>query len=440
MEQELVKKDKKKISKKKRNNAILYPIYKMFSWDLLSFYSIEFLFYTITKGISASQVLILTSLYIIFKIIFQIPTVAISEYLGKRKSIILGNIFVVLYLSLLIISSDFSWMIIAVIFSAFGFNIKTISEGNLLYDSVSTRGGDGIYTKIDSRGTSGYYILDTIFSVVAGYLFLINNYIPIYISLFLTIIALILSFRFKDIYKSNEKKSDKRFFQFFKGYSVDIKDSFRFIKRSNRMRSYLIFAAIFYGTLKVMSTYKNNLLTDIGVSAELFSMIYAILSLLAAISSIFARKVQRKFKNKTLTLISLSYILSLILASAISIKFADNIALPFILILYMINKMADSQWWVTQYTYLKNFTTAESRMKITFTYELIISFVASVMAMVGATILKYINIKNCMLIVGLLILAILVVVLDYMRTRFGLKPKEYTQEDIKFYIKEKKKC
>ena len=54
MEKERVKKDKKKISKKRRNNAILYPIYKMFSWDLLCYYSIEFLFLTITKGLSAS--------------------------------------------------------------------------------------------------------------------------------------------------------------------------------------------------------------------------------------------------------------------------------------------------------------------------------------------------------------------------------------------------
>ena len=28
---------KKKISKKRRTNAMLYPIYKMFSWDLLTF-------------------------------------------------------------------------------------------------------------------------------------------------------------------------------------------------------------------------------------------------------------------------------------------------------------------------------------------------------------------------------------------------------------------
>lgn len=30
--------------------------------------------------------------------------------------------------------------------------MKIISESNLLYDSVATRGGDGLYTRLDTRG------------------------------------------------------------------------------------------------------------------------------------------------------------------------------------------------------------------------------------------------------------------------------------------------
>ena len=47
--------NKRELSEKKRNNARLYPLYKMFSCDLICFYSIEFLFYTITKGITANR-------------------------------------------------------------------------------------------------------------------------------------------------------------------------------------------------------------------------------------------------------------------------------------------------------------------------------------------------------------------------------------------------
>lgn len=438
MEKEKLKKNRSKISKKKRNNAILYPIYKMFSWDLLSFYSIEFLFYTITKGISASQILILTSIYIIAKIILQIPSVAISDYFGKRKSIILGNFLVVIYMLILIFAPNIAWIAIANIFCAFGYDLKLITESNLLYDSVSTKGGEGIYTKIDSKGASGYYVLDTVLSLIAGYLFVINNYIPIYISLVFLIISTILSFKFKDIYDAKNDENKESFSKFLKGYSSDIRDSFKFIKKSNRMRSYLIFAAVFYGLIKIMSTYKSDLLMDIGVTEEQFSMIYAVLSLIAAVSVTFSRKIQRYFKNKTLTFISLSYVISIIFIGVISIRITNNLALPLILVFYTVIRICDSQWWVTEYTYLKNFTTPESRNKITFTYELITGVGASIISLIGAAILDSINIRYAVILIGLLFLVIMIVVLDYMRTRFGLKPSQYKKEDIKFVIKEEK--
>lgn len=94
--------NRKEISKIRRNNAKLYPIYKMFSWDLLFFYSIEFLFYTITKKVTASEVLIINGFYLLFRIIMQIPAVAITDFLGKRKSIIIGNILLIIYMLILI--------------------------------------------------------------------------------------------------------------------------------------------------------------------------------------------------------------------------------------------------------------------------------------------------------------------------------------------------
>ena len=435
MEKERVKKDKKKISKKRRNNAVLYPIYKMFSWDLLCYYSIEFLFLTITKGLSASQVLMLTSVYIISKIIFQIPAVAITDFLGKRKSMILGNTFVAMYLILLIISKNIYWIIVAMLFCGFGYAIKAISEGNLLYDSVATRGGDGIYTQIDSRGASAYYILDTVLAISAGYLFVINNYIPMYISLFFIIISIILSMKFKDIYKSKQNENKEKFSNFTKGYSKDIVNSFKFIKQSNRMRAYIIFAAVFYGLIKIMSTYRSDLLMDIGVSEEQFSMIYALLSMVAAISVTYSRRIQRYFKNKTLTFLSLSYIISIIFVGMIALSITNNIALPLVLMFYTVTKICDSQWYVTQYTYLKNFTTEKTRNKISFTYELITGIVASIMSLIGAAILECLNIKYAVILIGLMFFAIIIVVLDYMRTRIGLKPKQYTKKDLEFIEK-----
>lgn len=50
--------------------------------------------------------------------------------------------------------------------------------------------------------------------------------------------------------------------------------------------------------------------------------------------------------------------------------------------------------------------------------------------MLGGILIDIIDVKQAFLIVGLLALACMVLVLDYMRTRFGLKPEEYKKEDI----------
>ena len=92
-----------KLKKIRRRNAKLYPLYKTFGWDLLCYYSIEYLFLTITKGITPSQVLIVSAAYTILKVVFQIPSIIISEYLGKKKSMLLGNFLVLLSIIFLMV-------------------------------------------------------------------------------------------------------------------------------------------------------------------------------------------------------------------------------------------------------------------------------------------------------------------------------------------------
>lgn len=426
------KPNKKEKRKERRKNAVLFPIYKVFAWDLLCYYSIEYLFLTITKGLSPSQVLIIAAIYIIAKVIFQIPAVIISEYLGKKNSIIIGNALVVVHLAFLINSPSFVVIIISQMISGLGYDIKAICDSNLLYDSVATRGGDGLYTKLEAMGGSGYYIVDAILSMTAGYFFVINNYIPMLICLACAVISLILSFGFEDIYEVNNKNK-KKLGKFAKEYKSNMYASLKFIKKSRRMKAYLLFAVVFYAIISILDTYKFELLTDVGIGAEQFAIIIASLSLIASISVRFSKKVQQTFTNKTLTVISISYIVSWITIGTIALVFSNNIIIPFILILYLINKICDSQWYIVKGKYLKNFTTHETRERITFTFELAIAVTSGIAALIGAWMIEITDIRHAIILVALAGLALLVIVLDYMKTRFGLKPKEYRKEDIRFY-------
>ncbi len=425
--------DRLKLNKIRRKNAKLYPIYKMFSWDLLFFYSIEFLFYTITKKVTASEILIINGFYLLFRIVMQIPAVALTDLLGKRKSIILGNMLLIVYMLILLCFPGAISIIIADLVFALGYDMKTIAESNLLYDSVSTRGGEGLYSALDAKGGSWYYILDGIASLVAGYLFVINNYIPMLICLGFIIISTILSFGFKDIYKvKKDKKANTGLSNTLKEYGSDLKRSFKFILKSKRMKAFILFQIVFYSVIKIVNTYKSDLLINIGIPEEQFSMIFAVLTLIGGISISLKRAIEKKFKNRTLTFISLMYIGACIIIGAVATLFKSKMIIPILLIMYAVQKVNTSIWYILEAKYLKNFTKEETRNKITFTYEFIGGIAASIFSILGGLLLKVLNVRNAFLVIGLLALASMVVALDYMRTRFGLKPEEYKKEDIEF--------
>ena len=433
MLKEKTKNNKKEVSKNRRINAKLYPIYKMFSWDLLFFYSIEFLFYTITKKITASEVLIINGFYLLFRILGQIPAVAITDFLGKRKSIILGNTMLIFYMLILLFLPGAFSIILADLVFALGYDMKTIAESNLLYDSVSTKGGEGLYSKLDAKGGSWYYILDGVASLTAGYLFVINNYLPMIICLGFIIISTILSFEFKEIYEVEKKDREKHGLKnTLKEYNSDLKSSFKFILKSRRMKAYILFQIVFYSLISIIDTYHSDLLTDIGIPEEQFSMIFAVLTLIGGISLSLKKPIEKRFKNRTLSFISLMYIGACIVIGTIASLYTDQAIIPIILIMYAVQKVSTSIWYILEYKYLKNFTTENMRNKITFTYEFIGGIAASIFSILGGLLLEIINVENAFLIVGLFSLASMVIVLDYMRKRFGLKPEEYKKEDIEF--------
>ena len=433
------KTNEKKISKKnelreaRRINAKLFPIYKMFSWDLLFFYSIEFLFLTITKKLTASDILIISGFYMLARLLCQFPAVIISEFIGKRKSIIFGNILLIFFILVLIFLPGMISIIIADIIFSLGYDLKTIAETNLLYDSVSTRGGEGLFSKLDAKGGSWYYILDGIASLTAGYLFVINNYLPLIICLIFIIISTILSFKFKDIYKDSKNNiKKKKTIELLREQDEDIKSCFKFILKSKRMKAFILFQIVFYSLIKVIDTYRGQLLTDLKIPEEQFSMIFAVLTLIGGISLTVKKNIEKTFKNKTLTFISLMYIGACVVVGFVSSMTMSQAIIPLILVMYAIMKMSTSIWWILEAKYLKNFTTESMRGKLTFTYELIGKVAASIISIFGALLLKVMNVENAFLIIGLISFACMVLTLDYMRKRFGLRPKQYKKEDIEF--------
>lgn len=418
-------------TKGKQKNIQLYPIYKMFSWDLLFYYAIIFLFFTQVKGISAADFLLAESFYPIFKVIFLMPATILIDKIGKRKSLITGNLFLAFSMLIYILAVNFEMILLGEFFAAIGFIIKGVCETNMLYDSLEKNEKRGIiFSKIDGKATSRYYYIDAILSVISGFLFAINGYLPMIFCLLTTIASVVMATKFEEIDNIEIKEKVKIGKEF-----KDLRKSLKNILKSTRLRNLLIFGAVFSGLLSAISNLRSSILSDIGVPAQYFGIIFAVFGIVSGIAAKNQHRIHNKFRNKTLATLSLPVVISCIflgLWCAMGLNYIVTL-IP-LLIVFLIQYITKGPFYTLIRQYLNNFTNSDLRTKISSSYNMLESLFRSVICLFSSFLLRYTTTANTFTIIGCIATVIIVLMLDNMRKKVGLKPEEYKEKDTKILI------
>ena len=424
---------KEEKQKMRKRNMKLFPIYKMLSWDLLFFYTINFLFLTQVKNISAAEVVLTDSFYALFVMILQIPINIIIAFLGKKKSLVLGNFSLVVYITIVIFSRNIYDLILANFISALGFGIKETVQVALLKESIPpSRYKNQIFSKLNSKGATGYYVLNMISQIVAGYLFTINGYVPMICTLAILIISTLISTQFIE---PNKKAKVKLKETIDMEEIKDIKSGFKFVLKSERLKALILSAAFISTLLIILDNYEVNLLENIKLSSIIIGCAGAMKSLISSIASKRENKFNNIFKNKSLTVLSLGLSISAIIAGICGVlKIKENIiGILIILNSYiMILGFVYGMYYTIIDRYLMNFANKEIDTKITAIYNLIRNAFSVVFGFLASFILGIASSANALIIVGTIFTIIFIGINKYMKTRLGLKPEEYSKDERKY--------
>ena len=82
--------------------------------------------------------------------------------------------------------------------------------------------------------------------------------------------------------------------------------------------------------------------------------------------------------------------------------------------------------------YLSSFSTSKMRVKIFAANNIIEGIISCIFSLIGAWFLTFATTAQSSIIIGSICFILLIIILEYMRTRVGLKPEEYSEEEIKF--------
>ncbi|MFR0921945.1 MAG: MFS transporter [Clostridia bacterium] len=432
MEIKEIKETKEEKQKMRKRNMKLFPIYKMLSWDLLFYYTINFLFLTQIKNISASNVVLIDSFYALFIMVLQIPINVIIAFLGKKKSLVIGNITLVIYMLIIIFSRNIFDLILANFISAIGFGIKETIQAVLLKESIPpSKYKNQIFSKLNSKGATGYYTLNMISKVIAGYLFTINGYLPMICSLIILIISTIISMGFIE---PNPKGNTSLKKAMGNEEIKNIKSGFKFVLKSERLKALILSAAFICSLLSILGNYEVNLLEDINLSSILIGYAGALNSLINAIASKKENKFNSILKNKSLTVLSLTLSISALVAGICGIsRIRENlVGIIIILSTYMIFGFINGMYYTIIDRYLMNFANKEIDTQINSVYNLFRNATKMIFGYLASFILGVTTSANALIIVGIIFTIIYISISQYMKTRLGLKPDEYSKEERKY--------
>ena len=408
-----------------KRNVALYKKYKLFSYDFLFYYAVEVLFFTIVKGFSMSQIMYISAIYTFSAFFWQLFGSLIVEKLGLKNSIILGNCLVSINILLYILSSSFWMYNFANFFLALGFSLKSLSEGSLLYSSLKKLGKRAEFSKIEGKSNSKFYYFDAISSILSGFLFVINGYLPFICCFICTLFSLSMSFKFKDLKKEADYEE-----------SASIKETFKGLKEvtsNKRSKAILMFAFVFWGVISVINTLYKAIILDIGINEQYSTMVVCLVTIFVGFGSRGVYGIEKITKNKTLTVFSYFLLISGIIVGVIGMYNKLNLmTLSILLILLAIIGLVQGAYRVAIKKYVLSFTTSQIRIKITSAYYIVENLGKCLILFLSGFILEFTTNSVSCLIFSIISLIVITIILMYMKGKLGLKPEQYNPEDINY--------
>ena len=316
--------------KKIKRSINIYPIFASFTGDMIFFVPIDTLFLTLVKGLNASQITAMTMVALIICIISQKAILATVKKIGNVNSLRLGTILMLIAALVLTFGKSFVLMFLYRSINEIAFMFLNMDE-IIVKSNLNAVNRKDDYYKIRNKSKIMYSIITLLTALVAGKLFNINQYLPMYLSIIVYILLVGLAFMYYEA-KANETKV--------------IKENKKKIKITSVIFLVILSNAVFYSIIKMgqnnsklFMQYDFQKFLSIEMVTYYITTIVFISRIARLVGNIVFGKVYSKIKDKmsiVLTIcLSMAFLL-LIIGHYINVEFIYKViimSLGFFLIL-----------------------------------------------------------------------------------------------------------
>ncbi len=267
-----------------------YVFFAAFTDDLVFLAIVDTLFLSIVKGLSASQITLLTPISSIISILLQPYLLKIIHKVGNTKSIRLGAFSMLMASLLITFGNQFITLVLGRAFREIAYVFLNM-ENICLKNNLNEVGKESEYIPIRNKVTLFYALITALISVVSGFLFNLNQYLPMVLNCILCFACFGMSLTMKDMTKYDRIEEQE-------------------IQKAKGKPSLLVYVAVFSYTFfytavtigqansKLLLQYQINDVLDTAATATYFSFIITLSRFVRILSNALFDKMYRKLKDK----------------------------------------------------------------------------------------------------------------------------------------------
>lgn len=274
-----------------RRNLILIYINSFLGG--LVFYLPILAIYLEDKLYSIFNVTIILSIRALAIVILEVPTGIISDTFGRKISLILSNVFGIIYIFLLIISSSMFEFSLAMIVGALAFTLSSGTDTAILFESVEKiEINKPKFKTVTAIHNSLWPIGASISSIIGSFAATHSMTFPFYMTMVATLLGLLVLMFIRDINEEDEEQESK------------LKQSIRLISRNTQLKIIFGVGFVSYAIGEVVHSLKPVYFEFKGIDLELFGMLFFLTFGFSFIGSLLSSPLSTRFGDKRVLIIS----------------------------------------------------------------------------------------------------------------------------------------
>lgn len=245
-------------------------------------------------GMSLMQIGLLEGFYHATGILFEIPSGAIADLLGRRKSMLTGRILMVISCVIMLLSHSFGLFALSFILQALSSNFNSGSEEALVYDSMVLLGKEDEYVHVNSRLNIMIEVSQAI-ATVAGGILAEYSYVWCYSAcIIITLLSLIPALFMTEPPVSNSSSSKKA--SVTQTVTHHFHTSFSILKSDRRIFHIITYYSGVFASYTLLFFYSQQYFYEMGLNKIQISLIMLLSGIVSCLGALASSKLYTKIK------------------------------------------------------------------------------------------------------------------------------------------------